>query len=810
MGILHSRPSLIVIISCSIVACGGGGGGGSPGNKKPSVNAGQDQTVLVGGLALLAASATDSDGRIVFYQWAQMEGPRVTTTDVHSPTISVSLPHEIAGTSLTFRVFVLDDSGASAEDFVTITVPFRYAINDIPFQDQALADCVKELDLYYSDSVTYLGCAARGITDTGGLEYLTALKYLELTDNALTTIDLSNNLRLQTLWIIGNQLQSVDLSRSVNLAYLYAQNNRIAAIDLSANENLVTVALGYNTLPSIDLSNSPDLQDLFLEYNRLTSLDLSHNRRLRRVDVSMNTELPCSDIEEIQAMSHSLDLRTDGIDCGQEAWVEGVFEPAKHFKSMCAVPRSGIDPFTGLPYLDQQGARLDENNWLRSWSNETYLWYDEIKDRDPWLYATDAYFDVLKTRGYTYAGTKKDQFHFSMDTAEFVSWNQSGAHIGFGATFFVLKPNPPRKVVVAYTEPGSPATSANANLSRGAELLEIDGVDVVQGNDVDTLNAGLSPSRPGERHQFVVRDLGAANTRSFTMEASVVTSVPVQHVTTLDTLTGRVGYLLFNDHIATAEQQLIDAIVELRDAGVTDLVLDVRYNGGGYLLIASELAYMIAGPASTSGRTFEELRFNDKHTEYNPVTGELLAPIPFLDYAVGFSAPALSSLPTLNLPRVFVLTTRATCSASESIINSLRGVDVDVIQVGAPTCGKPYGFYPTDNCGITYFTIQFQGLNDKGFGDYVDGFWPYETPDPTIAELKGCAVYEDDFEHAFGDRNELLLAHALHYRARGDCALGNEYSARALTSPAAAFDQDESVLLKPEWRQNRVLELPRH
>ena len=82
-----------------------------------------------------------------------------------------------------------------------------------------------------------------------------------------------------------------------------------------------------------------------------------------------------------------------------------------------------------------------------------------------------------------------------------------------------------------------------------------------------------------------------------------------------------------------------------------------------------------------------------------------------------------------------------TCSASESVVNSLRGVGVTVNLVGGATCGKPYGFFPQDNCGTTYFAIQFQGVNQQGFGDYGDGFAPT------------CAV-ADDFGHALGDPAE--------------------------------------------------------
>ena len=145
-----------------------------------------------------------------------------------------------------------------------------------------------------------------------------------------------------------------------------------------------------------------------------------------------------------------------------------------------------------------------------------------------------------------------------------------------------------------------------------------------------------------------------------------------------------VGYLLFNDHIATAEPELIDAVNTLRAANVQDLVLDLRYNGGGYLDIASELAYMIAGSARDRRSDFERLVFNDKHPSTNPVTGQPLAPTPFHTTAQGFTCARGTALPTLNLNRVFVLTSDDTCSASESIINGLRGVGVEVIRSARP------------------------------------------------------------------------------------------------------------------------------
>jgi hypothetical protein len=148
------------------------------------------------------------------------------------------------------------------------------------------------------------------------------------------------------------------------------------------------------------------------------------------------------------------------------------------------------------------------------------------------------------------------------------------------------------------------------------------------------------------------------------------------------------------------------------------------------------------------------------------------------------------------MPRVFVLTGPGTCSASESVMNGLAGVDVQVIQIGAPTCGKPYGFIPEDNCGVTYFSINFQGVNAKGFGDYADGFVPGAT---TGAGFPGCVV-PDDLGHAPGDPAEARLAMALHYRTAGTCAGA---ASNALSAQRGLRGDGE--ILKPAWRQNRIL-----
>jgi membrane-associated protease RseP (regulator of RpoE activity) len=474
--------------------------------------------------------------------------------------------------------------------------------------------------------------------------------------------------------------------------------------------------------------------------------------------------------------------------------VPDIIAPSSVYAGQCAAPRSGVDPITRQGYPDVRGSVLDEQLWVRSWIDDTYLWYGEVPRSDPRDFPTAVdYFDVMKTPAITPSGKPKDQFHFIFNTTDWVALSRSGVEASYGLQWALVNRSPPRKLLVAYIQPNSPAEAAG--LDRGAEVQSIDGVDVANGADVDTLNAGISPAA-NETHTFVVLDRGATMTRTVTLTSAEITSVPVQNVGTLPAPYEQVGYLLFNDHIATAEKALLDAMTQLRDAGITDLVIDIRYNGGGFLDIAAELAYMIAGPTRTSGKTFEREMFNDKYQTVDPVTGRLLAPTPFVDQTLGFSATPGQALPYLGLSRVFVLTGAGTCSASEAVMNGLAGVDVEVIQIGATTCGKPYGFYPTDNCGTTYFAIQFQGVNQKGFGDYSDGFVPGGL-------LHGCAV-ADDFTHALGDPAEGRLAAALAYRATGTCPPALAPLARGGTAEAPEARED-AVIPKSIWQQNRIL-----
>ena len=447
-------------------------------------------------------------------------------------------------------------------------------------------------------------------------------------------------------------------------------------------------------------------------------------------------------------------------------WVAGQYDDWRPntMRNVCANPR------TTDGYSDSSGSVTDENFWIRSYSNDTYLWYSELPDLDPGTVDnTEEYFDLMITDGLSPSGNSKDQFHYSQNTEEYNQY-YSGVSAGYGVRFFIIASSPPRKIIVGYNEPNSPASESS--LSRGAEIISIDGEAIVDSNNVDALNAGLFPAALGETHTFVVRDLNATEDRTFTMVSAETTSVPVKNTTTFNVAGTKVGYFTFNSHIKPAETQLINAISQLKAINVEELVIDLRYNGGGYLTIAAELAYMVAGVMS-EGRVFDELTFNDKYTERDPINNNIIDPARFESTAAGFDAPsnptpAGTVLPALGFSRVFVLSSGGTASASEAFINGLRGVDVEVILIGEATRGKPYGWYALDNCGTTYSTIQFKGSNEKGFGDYSDGFFPVASADLSGAEITGCEV-ADDLSHALGDANEGRLAAALGFIETGAC-----------------------------------------
>ncbi|GEB70552.1 Peptidase S41 [Pseudoalteromonas carrageenovora] len=479
-------------------------------------------------------------------------------------------------------------------------------------------------------------------------------------------------------------------------------------------------------------------------------------------------------------------------------WTAGVFEPSDDLKNFCETPRTGNDPFNNNePYPDQAGSALYEKLWLRSWSDETYLWYDEITDNDPESFDTVAeYFAQLKTEELTDSGDKKDNFHFSEPSEDYFQEAQSGVTSGYGINWAFIGDSADRILRVAYLEDDSPASQIG--FQRGDTVLEVDGISINTNTQagVDTLNEGLFSPTNGDSHTIVVRSNDGAE-KTFNVTAGNIEQTPVQNVKTITTANGtNVGYMQFNSHIGVAQEGLIAAVNKFKTDNVEELVIDFRYNGGGLLALSSQLAYMVAGSANVQNRIYYQTQQNDKQ----PVE----SPFPFIDEEIDYSTffSTGESLPDLNLSKVYVLSTSGTCSASEAFINGLKGIDAEVVLIGDTTCGKPYGFTPTHNCATTYYTIQFSGVNSKGFGEYAAGFTP--TPTPQFdADVKGCVV-SDDFDNQLGDPNEGILSTALyHIDNNGTCPVSTASASIKTQVQSAAGDSKQLLPLNAPDNFNR-------
>jgi carboxyl-terminal processing protease len=379
-----------------------------------------------------------------------------------------------------------------------------------------------------------------------------------------------------------------------------------------------------------------------------------------------------------------------------------------------------------------------QRNWVKSNLLEDYLFYREMPAIDANSYAgspVDLFYDLT-----TNALPAKDRFSFVITQSDADAAFQAGTAIGTGASY-VYDGNGRLRVV--YVEASG---SASGRISRGAQVVSINQTPVGTAGLTQAQFDALFPAAAGGSVTLGVQNPPGSATQELTLANTQFAINPVNVQTVLPG--GRTGYLHYTDFSTpSGEQRLAEAFQAFGAAGVTDLVVDLRYNGGGYLFLSSELGYMVGGSRST-GRTFEQLVYNDKRSAENEV-------IPFLTTRQ-LDPGRGQVLPALHLQRVFVLATGDTCSASESFISALRGIDVQVVLIGGTTCGKPYGFSQENNCTMAYFPLEFEGRNHKGEVFPVTGIAPT------------CNV-ADDLSRPLGDPTEALLAAALTYRDTGAC-----------------------------------------
>lgn len=378
---------------------------------------------------------------------------------------------------------------------------------------------------------------------------------------------------------------------------------------------------------------------------------------------------------------------------------------------------------------------FEQQQWLATYMDDWYFWYRLSPRPAPGSFAdVQSYFDALLYTGSDPA-FPADRWSRSESTESFNRFYGEGSTLGYGVSVAGLEVagDPTQPLYVRHVEPRSPA--AALGVQRGDEVLSINGrsvTEVIAAEDFSALTAAAAE----DRLTLGLQRAGVA--RTVTISAAVFALTPVSGTAVLDDGPGRkIGYVAVKDMIDQASAPLEASFARFKAEGVGDVVLDLRYNGGGLVATGGVVASYIAGTRG-SGRSYATLLYNDKRAASNQ----------------RFAFTALSS--ALTLPRVFVLMGRRTCSASEQVINGLRGVGVDVVAIGETSCGKPVGSSPASACGRTYTVVNFEGVNDRNEGRYFDGF------DAT------CPVRED-FTVAQGADADPLLAAARHHVETGQC-----------------------------------------
>jgi C-terminal processing protease CtpA/Prc len=387
--------------------------------------------------------------------------------------------------------------------------------------------------------------------------------------------------------------------------------------------------------------------------------------------------------------------------------------------------------------------------WLDDYMNEWYFWYRLAPRPDPTPYTDiQSLFDA-----WLYTGSSpdfpRDRYSGSQSTESFNRFYGDGATLGYGVSVagLELERDGSLPLFVRHVEPLSPA--ARGGVSRGDQVLSINGRPVSELIVADDF-AALSAQAIGDTLTLVLRRAGIE--RSLSLRAEVFNLSPVTGTAVVSTPRGRrVGYVAVKDMISQALAPLETAFSRFRAEGVQDVVLDLRYNGGGLVSTGATLASYVAGSRG-SGLTFASLLYNDKRASTN-------------NQRFAFSAPTAA----VNMPRVMVLMGRRTCSASEQVINGLRGAGVEVVAVGETTCGKPVGFLPSTACGRTYSVVNFESVNQRNEGRYFDGFAPT------------CEVAED-FGVAQGSDADPLMRAALNSADGAVCPGGASGRASALAA----------------------------
>ncbi|HSN72825.1 MAG TPA: S41 family peptidase [Steroidobacteraceae bacterium] len=401
-------------------------------------------------------------------------------------------------------------------------------------------------------------------------------------------------------------------------------------------------------------------------------------------------------------------------------------------------------------------------DWVLSTTEDWYLFQDTLPaEVNPAEFETaDALLDFLTEsareqgldRGFSYLTTQEEDQSFFGE----------GQFVGFGLRTRIRAAS---ELDVLEVFESSPA--ADAGLARGATITAIDAGEGFRSIaewlvDDPELATALGPAEEGVTRAF--RFTLAGELREVSITKRLVTIDPIAESGGTATLplagTAGVGYLNLRTFVSTANSELRDAFADFRTAGLTDFIVDLRYNGGG-LVATAELLGDLLGAARSNSDVFSRTRFNDARAAANDSTRF------FRDEAAAV-APV----------RIAFLTTDYTASASELVINSMAPW-AEVAIVGDNTFGKPVGQSAFDlaACGDRLRLVTFRTDNALDQGGYFEGLAPYLT--------FACSA-PDDLARPMGDPAESMTSAALDWLGTGQCGsvIGSAASRKTLLDAA--------------------------
>lgn len=417
---------------------------------------------------------------------------------------------------------------------------------------------------------------------------------------------------------------------------------------------------------------------------------------------------------------------------------------------------------------------MELNEQVDNYLREKYLWNDEYKtlELDFTKYYEDFFYDALgsmttnKLDKKPYIGNDGKTYYTIFSYIEkkhsFSSTRtiKKELECSFGITGITLvgiDRNGNFAYCIQGVYPDSPAS--HSGIKRGTYISEIDGSKITKNNYIPLASNLLYPENIHTLKvtEFIINDDNTTGTKEFSMTSETMYKNPIIYQDVIGTSTShRIGYLVYAGFEAAYDAELFEVFKRFKSQNVNELVLDLRYNGGGYTMSANLIASCIAGNAYKDA-VFVKFRFNKERMEAlgNKKVEEKSMYSYYQNLNTSLSAGDLS------LKRVYCLVGNATASASELVINSLRGIGIDVVLIGENTTGKNVGMEPTDiTVGENTYEvvpITFQTYNAQDFGDYENGFIP-EIP-LSEDDANGDGHFDDYID--YGNLNEPLLSRAI-------------------------------------------------